>query len=151
MHVCSVCVGACLFGVQPPDAAQVRGCKPLNVPVCACACECLLCPPALVAVRSPNLPPALTFQLSARRSCYVWYFSCRRGNGKQWPRLPGEPAVVATEQQHGRFPQCRNSAQSPTRIHFCDFLPFCPPSVSLSSTQVLPSRHYPIEIRQDQK
>ena len=56
-----------------------------------------------------NLPPALTFQPPACQSRYVWYFSWRWGNGKQWPRLPGDAAVVTAEQQHGHFPQCHNA------------------------------------------
>lgn len=135
VHMC-VCVCAC---VSEASHLTLHKCVNicLNVPVCVCACECLPCPPACCCTSSwrgefENLPPALTFQPPACQSCYVWYFSWRWGNGKQWPRLPGDAAVVTAEQQHGHFPQCHNATvlDSPqTPLRFLLSLPFLPSSL----------------------
>lgn len=75
---------------------------------------------------------------SLKTSLLLWHFGPQhaslamcdispgvRGNGKQWPRLPGDAAAVTAEQQHGHFPQCPPywSADSP-QIPFTAAFPF---------------------------
>lgn len=87
-----------------------------------------------------------------------------RGNGKQWPRLPGDAAAVTAEQQHGHFPQYPPywSARLPSDSFFSAAFPFHHPSpltltpraalaLRLRSIQAVPPRHYRREIRRDQK
>lgn len=86
-----------------------------------------------------------------------------RGNGKQWPRLPGDAAAVTAEQQHGHFPQCPPywSADSPPSFlslpPFPSIAPLAAPTLysalalHFRAIQVVPPRHYLREIRRDQK
>lgn len=75
---------------------------------------------------------------SLKTSLLLWHFGPQhaslamcdispgvRGNGKQWPRLPGDAAAVTAEQQHGHFPQYPPywSARSPP-IPFTAVFPF---------------------------
>lgn len=141
--VCVLCVCVVLACVQTSSHLMLHKC--VNVrpePVCVCACECLPCPPAIG--RPPNkasLKPSLLlwhFSPPARQPRYVWYFSWRWGNGKQWPRLPGDAAAVTAEQQRGDFPQRHDATaldtpQAPLQI----------PSVASSPPLISPSLDSP--------
>ncbi len=176
MHVCGcacVCVHACVCVCTWVSPAIWR-CT--SAWMYASMCMFAYVPVSVCRVRQPaaarppnrgefeNLPPALTFQPPACQPCYVWYFSWRWGNGKQWPRLPGDTAVVTAEQQHGHFPQCyssRHSSDSPQIASIApphsSFLSFNSPTLHsalvlhFNIPQVVPLRHYLREIRRDQR